>query len=173
MRDAIAATLHSYKSLATRKQLQITLEVPQEYAAEALKMLGVGDPAESQWFALTRLKSGPGSTKEASAPSPPSVAEGQEKPRKHFSDLPRSQQAALKCADNEFCAWLYDGYRELVMQLEKRGLVKEGGDYETYAPIVLRAALGVASRKELDTDNRKAAAWANMLTDFEMRSYAR
>ena len=91
MPDAIKATLHSYKSLATRKQLQITLEVPAEYAETALKMLGVADPSGTQWFALTRIN-----------------AAAEQKP-----DAPKSRSnlAAILVKENqEFKNWLVDRY---------------------------------------------------------------
>lgn len=178
MTEAIAATLHSYKSLATRKQLQITLEVPAEYAAQALKMLGVGDPGESQWFALAKLAGRQPAAligddeKPAVPPTKPKVAEKKtveaevQKERTPFDKLPRSQQAALKCQDPEF---------------QKYVLVRSGerppehhSNPERSTVHVLKIVLGISSRRELDEPgSRQALAWDRLMTDYSVRGMVR
>lgn len=88
MTDAIKASLHSYKSLATRKQLQITLEVPEEHSGTALKMLGVADPSGTQWFALVRVAA--------------------EAPQKADARLRSNLAAILVSQNEEFKNWLVD-----------------------------------------------------------------
>jgi hypothetical protein len=144
MTDAILATLHSYKSLATRKQLQVTLEIPEEYAATALKMLGIVDPSGSQWFALTRAKIG------ETIENAPKL----DKPKIPFRDMPRSQQCAIKCHDAEFGVWL-------------------DTDNPNEADTRVKTLLDIDSKRELDTDPVKANAWDELLTDYEVRGLTR
>lgn len=175
--DAIKATLHSYKSLATRKQLQITLEVPEEFAATALKMLGVADPSGVQWFALTRLNSsGVSREPDDSGPLPrastsdtsttvepsPTATKGEETADKpvSFRDKPRSVQAALMCRKEEFSEWLHWVNGAIPNTL-----------YNT--DDLLKIVLGIHSKKELDTPGPKAEAWDKLLASYEYRGMVR
>jgi hypothetical protein len=151
MTDAILATLHSYKSLATRKQLQVTLEIPEEYAATALKMLGIVDPSGSQWFALTRAKIG------ETIENTPKL----DKPKIPFRDMPRSQQAGIKCRDFSFQSWITP--LALDQRFEDRNLS---------ANIALKDRLNIKSKRELDTDPDKAEAWDQLLASFDYRDRA-
>ena len=167
MTDALLATLHSYKSLATRKQLQVTLEIPEEYAETALKMLGTPDPSGTQWFALTRAQIGPqlgevtcepsGNSVHEECAHPSGIGKNEDKPRTSFKDMKRSAQAALKCQDKTFGKWL--------------SVPRWAGEGEVNAQI--KANLGIESKTELDTDPEKAAAWDALLCDFDMRELAR
>lgn len=165
MTDAIMASLHSYKSLATRKQLQITLEVPSEYAAQALKMLGVGDPSGSQWFAVTRMNAQPknghpaGESPAVLAPHA-DQAKTDDKPRTYT----RSQRAALMCQDPAFRMWIakQDGTNVDSIALN-----------HTWADMSLKDLLGIKSKKELDTDPKAAARFDALRTDFELRDLVR
>ena len=85
-------------------------------------------------------------------------AEGQDKPRTPFDNLPKSQQAGIKCGDDEFDAWL----RRL-----------DGDVASEDTTTLLYYHLGITSRKDLDNDAAAAERWDRMLTSFEMRSHAR
>lgn len=168
MPDAIMASLHSYKSLATRKQLQITLEVPSEYAAQALKMLGVGDPSGSQWFAVTRMNAQPKNghpAGESPAALPPHAdkAEGQDKPRTYT----RSQRAAIMCQDPAFQSWI------IGRDVGTNSVVSTLGDDRTAADFAIKSVLGITSKRELDTDPEAAARFDAIRTDFELRDLVR
>lgn len=168
MTDAIAATLHSYKSLATRKQLQITLEVPAEYAAQALKMLGVGDPSGSQWFAVTRLKEGGPSAREPAGNVTPS-AEGKEQDKPRTPKL-RSNIAAVLCKENgDFQMWLAESYPGT---WDKHYLIPTGTS-ESASDLTLKEVLGIASKKELDTDPAAAEMFDRLTTSFAYRNQVR
>jgi hypothetical protein len=154
MTDAILATLHSYKSLATRKQLQVTLEIPEEYAATALKMLGIVDPSGSQWFALTRAKIG------ETIENTPKL----DKPKIPFRDMPRSQQAGILLGKPEFQAWFGDFYKRF------HGLTSAPNDLDT----ALKDYLGIfKSKSELDFDEGQQPKWDALLTDYEVRGLTR
>lgn len=157
MEDAIKATLHSYKSLATRKQLQITLEVPQEFADTALKMLGIVDPTGTQWFALTRFNAEPLADAAQAAPIHTS-----DKPRTPFRDMPRSQQAALKLEDEDFRRWVGP----------HRTMTSESA-WKRVCDDMLKAKLEIDSKRELDSDPIKGTKWDALLTDFDNRQHIR
>lgn len=170
MPDAIRATLHSYKSLATRKQLQITLEVPEEFAAAALRMVGIPDPSGTQWFALTRLVATPSGVQE-NGPQPathPAAltptrdnSQGEDKPRTPFKDMPRRQQAVLLCKDAAFQNWI--GVHPQIA----------GDARESHAKTILCGKLAIASRKDLTPEGPKAEAWDRLETSFRFRDQAR
>lgn len=77
-----------------------------------------------------------------------------DKPRRSFSELPYSQQAALACNDPVFQRWLI-------------GFLPDSGRPSRDAAVaVLRDRLGVESRSELDRSADKAAAWSRLWETF-------
>lgn len=64
----------------------------------------------------------------------------QPKEKRAFGDMPRSQQAGMRCAESAFQAWL-------------------GHDNATDCAVHVRDACGVDSRSELDTDGVAAGYW--------------
>jgi hypothetical protein len=171
--DAIKATLHSYKSLATRKQLQITLEVPEEYASTALKMLGVADPSGTMWFGVTRLnENGRVDQSEDQGSSSAKVAGSSPAAPATSRTLPRSQRAALKCKDAAFQVWIRDRYREKFGAI----ITFEPMSDEHFPEVtddMLKELLGIERKRELDVNGHKAAAWDALITDFEVRDLVR
>lgn len=155
---AIKATLHSYKSLATRKQLQITLEVPEEYAGAALKMLGVPDPGGVQWFALARIVEGASAAPQAVEPTP--------EPKR---ERKRSEIAKFKCQDQEFQQWVCAG---TLVPLDHPGPASPQ-ELAEHADRILKRTLGITSKKELDTNASKAIAWDSLLCDFDTKDIVR
>lgn len=167
MTDAIAATLLSYKTVPTRKVFQMVLELPIEKAADAIKLFGTPDSDGATWLAVARLI-GPDASAQTGAVTPAArvsaplgAPQGQGKVR-HLS-----QDAALKCKDPAFQAWMakkasvrFDGG----LSAEKR---------EAATVMFLKAALDIVSRRELDTDPAKAKAWDSLLADFEYRDAVR
>lgn len=177
---AIKATLHSYKSLATRKQLQITLEVPQEFSESALKMLGVVDPGGVQWFALTRLvephkrlkENEPDSVVPNAAPSC-DVSQGQEARRTPFKDLRRSQQAALKIREWVFREWMeYSGLFPGWAPNRLQGDPDDRLQVQT-ADAALKDVLGIKSKSELDTRGPAQTKWDQLLATYDFKDRVR
>lgn len=76
------------------------------------------------------------------------------KERTPFRDLPRSQQAALRCQDQEFIEWI-------------------NAVDDSSADALLKRKLGIASKKELDIDGPKSAAFDRLLTDYDLRHTVR
>lgn len=67
-------------------------------------------------------------------------------PKRAFNGLPRSQQAAIKCGDGDFQWFL--------------------GSNPEDADSVLKGALGITSKRELDTDPEAAKRWDALLTEY-------
>lgn len=136
-RAAIAGVYSDLKPVKTRGVLQIVVEVPMERADEVTQAFGWPQQGESQWLAVARMS---GQTE----PQQPA-----EKPRRSFDELPRSQQAGLKCSDERFKHWLAAG--------------SSGGDVAEK----LRDELGVRSRSELDTNAEAAKRWDALLLRYQ------
>lgn len=82
-----------------------------------------------------------------------------EKERRRFSELPRSQQAALKLQDDAFCKWL-------MTRNNYEGL-KVYNNTEAF----LKAHLNIISKKDLDRWEEAGANWDKLLTEFDVRHY--
>jgi hypothetical protein len=80
--------------------------------------------------------------------------------------LTRSQKAALKCQDADFQEWF--------AATLPTSYVGDGFNGDAVAcDYALKEKLGITSKRELDTDGHKAAAWDALITDFELRDFAR
>ncbi len=139
MTDAavIKATFSDWKTVKTRKVLQLIFEVPLEQTKLVLDTLGQPMPHEEMWVAIALLRDGGG-------PEPE-----QPKEKRKFEDMPRSQQAGMLCQDGDFQIWLN----------------VEDGDYEEAARIV-REKCGVNSRRELDISQFAAEKWDKLVEDY-------
>lgn len=80
------------------------------------------------------------------------------KSRTPFKELPRSQQAAIKCGDSEFQNWI-------IGKFDMIGLGVNGAR----ADETLKRLLNITSKKELDTNPEKAEALDRLMTDFDLR----
>lgn len=89
----------------------------------------------------------------AETPGPPQTSPraseaGAAKSKRPFSSLPLSQQCAIKCDDVQFQLWM-------------------GRTHGAETIHELREFLGIQSRAELDTDEKAAARWRALVTEFE------
>jgi hypothetical protein len=73
------------------------------------------------------------------------------KPRRHFSEMSRAQQAGILCNDNSFCLWLSVSH-----PLKD---VKEAAE-------AVRQICGVGSRAELDTWDVAATRWDQLVSEY-------
>lgn len=97
---------------------------------------------------------------EAGFPVPPEpirtheeVGDGGVFMRRRFRELPRAQQAALKCQDADFQAWL-----------NSLGNCCPNGDV---AAVIVRKMCGVESRSALSTDAEAGKRWDALLLEYE------
>jgi hypothetical protein len=144
------AAFADFKLVKTRSCAQLIFEVPIEEADAALQTLG-GLPraATEVWAGIARIDpKKPASDAPGKAPAP--------KERRPFKSLPLSQQAAIRCQDEEFRRFLVE---------------REGGsdmvvtDAESTAATV-RDICGVASRSEIREQNVSGALWRELDSAF-------
>lgn len=156
-----------------RKVLQIICEVPLEQEQRIMETLGWPNPATGLPVAIARLDPSVAKGGQSDTAPSPSVSDGGSdspvQPKKRFSELPRSAQAALKCKDPEFQVWLAEKYKAAW----DSAYYENDSHSETAAILVLKAALGIVSRKSLDSVERHAEAFDRILTDFDYRNSRR
>lgn len=157
MTDAIACTMLSYKTVPTRKVFQIVVEMPIEHAGKAIALFGAPDPDGATWLAMARLN--PGSSN-GRTPDFESGNGGSSPSSGTKREYTQSQRAALMLKDKEFQDWLVNIYWTGKEEI---------GDYDG----LLKRALGITSKTELDTPGKAAEAWDQMLTSFKYRHSAR
>lgn len=148
MIDAIQAEFTDYRPVKTRKVLQLVFEVPAEKQAEVFRVLGYPVMGQSIWVGVARLA--------ARVPAKPEPVAEPEKTK-----TLRSNKAAVMVKENQdFKNWLVDTYWTGKEEI---------GDYDG----LLKRALGIQSKKELDVDGPAADRWEQMLTSFTYRAQVR
>jgi hypothetical protein len=151
---AFLGTYVDLKFLSGLKVARVTLEIPIERSQEFIGMFGTPNKADPAWCALARIN--------VAALNAPSVPEKAVEPAKVEKAAPkRSSLAAMLCKNSEgFQAWLVDTY-----WTGKEDI----GDYDG----LLKRALGITSKTEIDNNPDKAEAWERMLTTFKHRHTVR
>lgn len=144
---AFKAAWADFKLIKTRKVAQLVFEVPIEGADEALALLGgVPRPDSEVWAGIARLADG----KEQSLESPQKAQE-----TRRFLTMPMAQQAALRCQDATFRAFLRE--------------VKCTSTFNSAeAADAVRDICGVGSRAQLNTNAEAAAKWRQLNLHFEL-----
>jgi hypothetical protein len=149
---AFDATFADWKLVKSRKVVQIVLEIPMEQSDLAYQVLGgMPNHAAEAWVAVARLSAGSSngrtadfeSANEGSTPSPATKA------RKRWSELPLSQQAAMRCNQKAFQEFCECPDKEWVEQH-------------------VRTVCGVSSRRELNTNEAAARKWRALDQEYEL-----
>ena len=164
MNDRPAAFYAAYvdaKFMRGLKVMRLSIDIPIEQSNEFLLTFGAPNGTDPVPVAIARLNIGPGSTQGSAETSPPSAAEGQDKPRTYT----RSQRAAMKCQDEAFGIWIGEMYPEIFNRyyIDKHNFTPEAAD------LTLKEALGISSKRDLDTDAAKAALYDKLETSFIYR----
>lgn len=128
-----------YRRVKGRKVLQLIIEVPLEEAPRVHAALGEPNPGESTWVAVALINL---------SKSALNGVEDMQPKRK------LSQQAGILCNDSLFQAYL------------SNELNRYCGTAEDAACLV-RELCDVESRSEFDRDDKAAARWRNLKSDFE------
>jgi len=141
---AFSGSFADFKTVRTRSVCQIVIEVPIEQAGAALEALGgIPVPGKEPWVAVARLMEKP-----------------QEEPVSRATPASKSlaTRAGILCNDPIFWQYLSEtfGYAELTC--------------EANAAAALRHHIGIASRRDLDTDRGAAARFSDL--DSRFRQYA-
>lgn len=160
------------KFLPGLKSARVFVDIPIEYSNQFLKMFDAPDRANPVRVAIARLATAEHSSSGVSRPTttgpdnalpsvqaPSAESQGQET-RRHFRDLPKSQQAALKLQDEEFCAWLKASY---------------GAAYEGWidADHLLKKVLKITSKRQFDfPQSTHGENWDRLLASYDFRGRA-
>src|SRR5687768_17572513 len=111
---AISAQLVDIRNVGTHKVVKLTLHAPEEQAMQIMKLFGWPTGVNPIPVALARLDPLPphpaaAAPRPADAPQPLPVGENKSKQR--MSEKPYSTQAALRCKDARFRAFLRETNR--------------------------------------------------------------
>lgn len=96
----IPASLVDVRNIAAHKCVRLEIHVPAEQAGMVLDAFGWPTAVDPVPVAIARLE----------IQKPPSERAKPAKERRNFSDLPLPQQAALRCGDVEFRAFLREKF---------------------------------------------------------------
>jgi hypothetical protein len=139
MPDAAAfeATVHGFRTVPTRKVVQITVEAPIEQHAKLAAIAVHG-----AWVVVARLD--------------PEKAEP-EKRQRAWAELTPTAQAAIRCDDPEFHRFLSQRYGDWNPRLRR--------STET-AAVFIRERCGVKSRADITGNEQATAAWRGLDVEF-------
>jgi hypothetical protein len=152
--SAFRATFADLKVIKTRQCVQIILEVPTEQFDAAYEVLGgLPNPAAERWFAVAALAQ---DSKPASErPQAVVLDKPQLGGKRDWRDMPPSQQAALRCNNVMFTAFLKE---------ERSDDWHEAGADPAEC---VRIICNVASRSLLDTEHRARVVWKQLDDQFQ------
>ena len=136
----IQGSLVDVRNVNQHKCVRMLIDVPAELAPRVMEAFGWPTMASPVPVAIARLQE---------------TARQQEKPKRSWSDIPRSQQAAMKCDDVLFRDFL---------SLNRTWPPEIGND----AADVVKHLCGVNSRKNLDASPEAAQRWDQLYGDFQM-----
>lgn len=178
-----AAFFGSYvdaKFMRGLKVMRVSVDVPIEKSGEFIELFGVPDGANPVPVALARLVSAPSgaegnglgvSDAPAAIGTHAEPAKDQDKPRTPFKDLPRSQQAAIKCQDPEFQKWVYSTI--IAPRVVGEPIAFFDDEPAEWTNQTIKSYLGIKSKTELDQEGPKALAFDRLITDFDLRNTVR
>lgn len=138
---AFQATIHGFRTVPSRGVVSITIEAPIEHHAEIARIAVHG-----AWVAVARLEE----PKQETARAEP-------KDKKNWRDMPPAQQAAIRCNEPIFWAYLKDQHSDVIT------LNPIGPDE---CAEVVRDMCGVQSRKELNDNHKARTIWFNLDQGF-------
>ncbi len=135
---AIQGTFADLKTVKTRSVVQMIIEVPIEQGKQVVDAFGFPQPGSEIPVAVARLN--PSAAKQEKPTRKPAATRAE---KRHWNEMSRVQQAAIRCNNYDWRHWA--------------GLPDTWGAEDVAQ--WLRQSLVIESRKELDTDPEKAAAW--------------
>lgn len=142
---AISGTFSDLKTVKSRSVVQLVIEVPIEQGAAVIEAFGFPQPGAEVHVAVARL---------VAAPATIEHQPKEEKPRRKFDTMPRSQQAGIRCSEMAFWRFLNENYGQEVNSAES-------------AAALVRQICHVASRAELDRGLiGESTAWDHLEARF-------
>lgn len=141
--SAFRATYSDWKLVRTRQVVQIVFEVPLADADTAYEILGgMPNNSKERWFGIAAIR-------EAKDEPPADEPE-----RRNWRDVQPSAQAAMRCDQPEFWAFLRE---------EKNQRIANKDDAAT----AVRKICGVNSRAHFNTNHPARVLWHSLDTEFE------
>lgn len=154
-RSATLGTFADFKIIRGRKCAQLVIEIPLEQADAALTALGgLPNPAMERWVAVARMD--PKAISRAA--EEPKQLPAPEKERKKWEEMPLSQQAAIRCAEEPFLRFL----DEEVCAVAGWNVPSNADE----AAQIVRRFCGVSSRSELNDNTQAAETWKRLEADY-------
>ena len=144
---AIQGTFADFKLIKSRSVLQIVVEVPIEHGEAVIKAFGVPQPGHEIPVAVARLVEGKAEKQKAA----PKAIE----PGRRWSELPRAQQAGIRCGEVGFQKFLSERFSCRVNSAED-------------AAGMVRWHCGVDGRSMLDIDAKAATFWDCLDSDYDL-----
>lgn len=161
MTDAavISGEFCTFRHVQGRKVLQIVIEVPAEAAGAVFARLGMPGSGEGIPVAVARLQTPSEPTH--TTPEPGEITSKTGAVTRRFSELPYSQQAALRCGEPDFAKFLaYSKTREW------RAAAEIVGPHGVWAPEAVRSICGIGSRSEIIKGTPAGDKWAALEAEF-------
>lgn len=146
---AISGTFADLKSVKTRSVVQMIVEIPIERAAEVIAAFGYPQPGAEIAVAVARIKA-------------VKQIEAQPVGKRTFADMAPAQQAGVLCNDARFRKFLHEERTNAWML----ALSNHPDNPTEAAATTVRAACGVHSRADLNTDPRAEIAWQTLQEEY-------
>jgi len=149
---AISGDFATYRHVQGRKVLQLVIEVPAEMASAVFAALGTPGSGEGIPVALARLTAVPETIAKPEAT----------KERRPFSELPYSQQAALRCQEPAF-------FEFIQTKFAPGAVIPFDPVRDSNAPPAvpyLRDLIGIGSRRDLDHYPIAAERWQALEAEY-------
>jgi len=147
---AITAQLVDVRNVAAHKSVRLELHVPAEQAGLVMAAFGWPTMADPVPVALARLHS----------PAEPIAKPEAPKERRPFSELPYSQQAAMRCGEREFARFLAEKFTvDSVVAGGNKSLPEFSSD-------AVRQICRVKSRSELERGTAAGDKWEALEAEY-------
>lgn len=145
----ISGDLTTFKHVPTRKVYQLIVEIPAEAAQAALATLGMPGTVEQIPVAVARLN--PTSSK-------PELVRTERTP---FTELPMSQQAAMRCQEPDFWKFLESHSSRFWTEM-----IRKYGNEASAAAAIVRKRCGVESRAAIRAGHTSGDEWATFDAEY-------
>lgn len=156
---AIAATFSDYRTVKSRKVLQLIFEVPLEKSAEAFLVLGFPMPDDSSWVGIAKLDP------KLMTPGQPKGEASSEQSRAAYAMKGGAEKAvtraSLLCKEMKFQRWLE-------RHCAAKDIITEAEAGEEATAELLRACIGVSSRNEIASDPAACQRFLAVETQYKL-----
>lgn len=148
---AFRGTYADWKLVKTRGVIQVIFEVPLADSDAAYDVLGgMPDGSKERWFGIAALRTPQEEAAESRQDQQPHDPDGE---RRHWRDVQPSAQAAMRCDQPPFWAFLREEHKQRVENKED-------------AATAVRRITGVNSRARFNDNHVARVAWHQLESQF-------